>query len=264
MKLIHNGKGVIVGCETVRPEDLEGVEVIGCNMTGTEHLPWDEINRQDIKVISLKEYPEFLKEITSTAEHTLGLIVALMRNYKMALNGPYREREAYRGHTLKGKTLGVIGHGRIGRQMERIAVGGLQMQFVYNDYYRCNGRLHEDRTLEALLRESDIVSLHIPLPDNFGFFTKAMFQQMKPTAYLINTSRDGVIEKGALRWALENKVIAGAAIDFIDDPELVEYARTHDNLILTNHIGGCTHGDMERTEAFIVDKVNRWFTGEVV
>ena len=82
-----------------------------------------------------------------------------------------------------------------------------------------------------------------------------MFSQMKSTAYLINTSRGGVIEKGALLWALENGIIKGAAVDFVDDPQLLQYAKIHSNLILTPHLGGATFEDMSRTEEFIINKV---------
>lgn len=258
MKVLHNGQAVIVGLDGVDLDDFPNLKVVGCNMTGTEHLPLEECEKRGIKVISLKGETEFLKDITSTAEHTIGLMIALMRNYKNALNGPYQEREVYKGHVLAGKTLGVIGGlGRIGSQIASIA-SGLEMQGLLWDF-NGEGLFTNADSFEDFVSRSDIVSIHIPLSGNKDFFTKKMFRQMKATAYLINTSRDGVIEKGALKWALENKIIAGAGVDFIDDPELVEYAKIHDNLILTNHIGGCTYEDMEKTEAFIVDKIDSFF-----
>src|SRR3990167_1877040 len=115
MKIIENGKGIIIGLETITGKTLNqfpDLKVIGCNMTGTEHLPWKEIKKRDIKVISLKGHDFFLSTITSTAEHTLGLIIALLRNYKTALNAPYKDRDEYKGHTLNEKVLGIIGYGR--------------------------------------------------------------------------------------------------------------------------------------------------------
>lgn len=258
MKILHDGQAVILGLEKINLDDFPDLQVIGCNMTGTDHLPIKEMERRGIKLISLKGETEFLKEITSTAEHTIGLIIALLRNYKTALNGPYEDRGIYKGHTLKGKTLGIAGYGRVGKQIAEIGKV-LGMRVVIYEPYLMDWNTH-DWALgpAALCKESNILSLHIPLPGNEGFFTRAMFQQMKPTAYLINTSRDGVIEKGALKWALENKIIAGAAVDFTDDEELVHYARDHDNLILTPHIGGCTYEDMEKTEEFITNKVEEY------
>lgn len=244
MKVLSDEK-IVIGLEKIDLNQFPNLKVLGCNCTGTDHLPWDEINKRGIKVISLKGNDLFLKGITSTAEHTFGLIIALLRNYKNAFNS-MEDRENFKGHTLSDKVLGIIGYGRIGKQVKKIAVG-FSMTVITHD--------KGERYLENLLEESDIVSLHIPLEGNEGFFTKEHFKLMKPTAYLINTSRDAVIEKGALTWALQNNIIKGAAIDFTDDEELVEYTRSHNNLVLTNHIGGCTHEDREKTENFIINQL---------
>lgn len=246
MKILHEGKAIIVGLEYFNPDDYPLLEVVGCNCTGTEHLPWKEIKKRNIKVISLKDNLLFLrKTIFSTAEHTIGLIIALMRNYKTALNAPYKDREEYKGHTLFGKTITLFGgNGRVGSQVsDRLKAFGMEVWRVgKND-------------IPQFVLSADIISLHIPLEGNEGFFTKEMFKMMKPTSYLINTSRDAIIEKGSLLWALQNSIIAGAGVDFIDDPELLKYSKTHNNLVLTNHLGGATFEDMERTENFIEKQV---------
>lgn len=252
MKLLSN-KAIVIGLEPVDLKEYPDLKVLGVNCTGLDHLDWEEINQRSIKVISLKDFPLFMSTITSTAEHTFGLILALLRKYRKALNAPYQEREEYKGRILSDKILGIIGFGRVGKQVKKIAVG-FSMAVITHE--------HGERYLDNLLEESDIVTLHIPLEGNQGFFTKDMFLKMKPGAYLINTSRSDVIEKGALLWALQNKMIAGAAMDFIDDLELVEYSKTHDNLVLTNHIGGCTEEDMERTEAFIINQVENYIKDE--
>lgn len=258
MKFLDDGKGLVVGVENkedlrllLNPRFTPDLKVIGCNMTGIDHLPLEECEKRGIKVISLRDYPEFTKTITSTAEHAIGLMIALLRNYKTALNPPYKERDEYKGHALKGKHLGVIGsEGRVGQQVISIA-RSFRMAIHFSDIKLSKSPL----LTENLLKTSDVVSLHITLEGNEGFFTYEMFKQMKSTAYLINTSRDAVIEKGALRRALDEKLIAGAAMDFIDSPDLVKYAEDHDNLLLSNHLGGCTHEDMSATEEFITQKV---------
>lgn len=255
MKVLHKGKALLIKLDKIDKEVLDkypDLEVIGTSTTGLCHIDLDECKKRGIEIISLGTEPrdeetrEFMETITSTVDHTMGLMIALARNYKTAFNFPYKNREYYKGLTLRSKILGVIGYGRIGRRVAEIAKS-LGMKVFYWDK---KGHLDD---LELM----DIVSLHIPLQGNEGFFTKEMFKQMKPTAYLINTSRDGVIEKGALLWALENKEIAGAAIDFIDDLDLVEYSKYNDNLILTNHIGGCTD-DMDRTHQFMLNKINNY------
>lgn len=251
MKIL-NEKAIIVGLEKINLNDFPNLKVIGCNMTSCEHLPFEEMEKRGIKLISLKGHTEFLKYITSTSEHTLGLILAVMRNYKTALNAPYKNREEYKGHTLSDKTICLIGgNGRIGRQMQKIC-GGLGMKVRVHEKHEPLKNLWKD------LKESDIVSIHIPLQGNEGFFRKDMFALMKPTAILINTSRDKVIEKGALTFALKNNIISGAGIDFIDDPELLEYSENHNNLILTNHLGGATFEDQASTEGFIIKLIKNY------
>ena len=252
MKMISE-KAIIVGFEDF--ELPEGVKVIGCNATSTEHL--DKYRKMGIKVIDLKGETAFLNTITSTAEHTIGLMIALMRNYKTALNEPYKDREEYKGHTLSGKTLGIIGYGRIGKMVDTIAKA-LGMEVITYDRYEGLAHTFFVGDLDGLLANSDIITLHIPLATNEGFFTKEMFAKMKPSSCIVNTSRGKIIENGALLEALKNKTISGAAVDFIEDKGLVEYARNHDNLILTNHLGGCTFGDMQRTEDFITNLVNNY------
>lgn len=253
MKVLHNGQAVILGLEKLNLDAFPQLRVVGCNMTGTEHLPIEEMERRGIKLISLKGEKDFLRTITSTAEHTIGLIIALLRNYKTALNGPYQDREAYKGHTLSGKTLGIIGLGRVGRQVMNIAQMFCMHVASFDKDYKSIQATEIHRVMTA-----DVLSLHIPLVGNEGFFTRDMFEQMRSTSYFVNTSRSGVVEPGALLWALENKLIAGAAVDFTDDEALVQYAATHDNLILTNHIGGNTHEDRQRTEEFIERKVEEY------
>jgi len=233
MRVIENGKGLVAGFEEIDFAKYPNLEVVGYNTTGIDHIPWDELNKRSIRAITLKGETEFLQTITSTAEHTIGLMIALARNYKRA----FRTLDREVGHRLAGRHLGVIGRGRVGNQVIEIAKGiGM-------------------RTFEQPLIGYDVVSLHIPLEDNEGFFTKEMFKQMKPTAYFINTSRAGVVEKGALLWALENNEIAGAATDFIED-DLLTYKG--DNLLLVNHLGGATEEDMQATEEFMEQKVKEY------
>ena len=250
MKIV-SPKAILVGVEKVDAEFLDkfpNLKVLGTNTTGNDHIDQDELKKRGIHFISLKGHAVFLKYITSTAEHTVGLIIALLRNYKIALNAPYQSREEYKGHTLYDKTITLIGgNGRVGSQVSnRLKAFGMTV-------YRVN-----KGELPQFTLKSHVVSLHIPLEGNEEFFTKQMFQEMLPYSYFINTSRSGVVESGALLWALKNNIIKGAAVDFTDDSELLEYAKTHNNLILTNHLGGCTVEDMQRTEDFITNAVNNY------
>lgn len=271
MDIKHNGQALIVGDEQVNASVLDlypNLKIIGCPMTGLDKIDLEECERRGIKVISLKGETEFLQNITSTSEHTVGLILALMRNYKIALNAPYLHRDQYMGHTLSGKTICLIGGaGRVGTQVRRVAESFGMKVYIVDTVIKDNWFLvwlgkklgfQDNLFLNTALNNSDIVSVHIPLDGNEGFFTQEMFEQMKNTAYFINTSRSKAVEDGALIHALETKLIAGAAVDFTDEGELREYASENDNLILTNHIAGVTHEDRAKTEDFINKKVDQY------
>ena len=258
MTILYDGRAVLMGKEEINLDNFPALKVIGVNMTGTEHLPWRQINERGIKVLSLIGETEFLKSVTSTSEHTIGLMLALARKYKHALSAPYGERNAYTGHTLRGKVLGLVGCGRVSHQVADIAEAFGMKVLVYDTSMDYN--VYDWATsIEVLCKKSDFVSLHIPLAENEQFFTIDMFRKMRSTAYFINTSRPGIVQKGALREALSNQYIAGAAVDFIDDLDLLSYSQITDRLILTNHMGGNTFEDRKATEEFILAKLNNYF-----
>lgn len=250
MNILHNGKAVMVGIEEVDFTKLpKNLKVIGCNATGTDHLPWDYIEDKNIEVISLEGEMKFLEGVTSTAEHTMGLIIALFRQYHAAFLYPRKERDHSRGNTLRGKKLGIVGYGRVGKQVAEMArVFGMEV-WVYE-------KRNSKKELKLLLEISDVVSIHIPLKGNEGFFTKYMFSKMSKSAYFVNTSRPDIVAPGALAWALRNGVIAGAAVDFLDD-ELIALSSGR-NVICTNHQGGNTKEDRYKTYQFILAKVDAW------
>ena len=223
------------------------VKVIGSPTTGLDHIDLVLCQERGVKVVSLQGELSFLRSITSTAEHTWGLIIALSRCYRSAFDGVRRQ-----GNRLSGKTLGIIGsRGRIGTQVAKYAKAfGMKIK-----------KADKGDKLVGLLRESDVVTAHIPLQGNEGFWKLAHFKQMKPSAVFINTSRTRIVEDGALLSALRDGLIAGAAMDFTDDPELVQYAKTHDNLILTPHIGGNTVEDRAATDLFIQEKMQKALYG---
>lgn len=220
-----------------------GVKVIGSPTTGLDHIDLEACQAAGVKVVSLQGERRFLDTITSTAEHTMGLILSLARNYRTGLHG-----HRTLGHKLSGKTLGIVGNrGRIGKQMKRLGKA-FGMKVIGCDK---GGKILD------LLRQSDIITIHIPLVGNEGWWKAIHFKLMKRSSYFINTSRTRIMEGGALAKALREGWIAGAALDFTDDPELVALAKTDQRLILTDHLGGNTEEDRALTDEFIQAKVNR-------
>ncbi|MCH8147593.1 MAG: hypothetical protein IH987_06295 [Planctomycetes bacterium] len=194
-----------------------------------------------------------LNEITSTAEMAWTLLLAVVRWLPWAFESVKLgrwEAAPYRGHQLSGKTLGVLGYGRLGRFVAE-----------YGQAFRmavllCDHKPQSDLPpgvkqvgFEDLLRSSDVVSIHIHLTEeNRNIFDRRALQMMKPGAVLINTSRGAIIDEGALLDALRDGPLAAAGVDVIcgenradiGNHPLVRYARSHDNLMISPHIGGVT------------------------
>ena len=244
------------------------VKYIVTPVTGLNHIDTIACEEYGIKIISLKGEFEFLKEVRATAEHTLLLTLALLRNLVPAVKSVsegFWDREPFKGNEIFKKTVGIIGFGRLGK--------------IVSDYYKALGAkilIYEKNPnaellssselvdLDTLLRESDIVSLHINfLPENIEFFSARHFSLMKPSAVFINTSRGQLVDAIALKNALNNGEISGAALDVISDefdlsnsPELeLLTSNKLTNLIITPHIGGNTWESFDKTEKFIYNKL---------
>lgn len=241
-------------------KDFPRLKYIVTATTGLDHIDLKAAEARGIKVLSLKGEGGFLRSIPATAELTWGLILSLTRNIPAAFESVKRgewERDAFKGYDLKGKTLGIIGLGRIGEMVARYGEA-FGMRVIYHDpnKFACVN------SLETILARADIISLHVPLNDDTrGLIEERELAIMKPGSYLINTSRGEVIHEAALLAALNIGHLAGAALDVVCDERgernlaLLAYARAHDNLIITPHIGGCTFDSMEATEVFMAKKL---------
>ena len=238
------------------------LKLIATATTGLDHIDAIYAKSKGITVISLKDETAFLSTITSTAELALGLMIALSRHIPRANASVLQntwQREDFRGHSLRGKTLGIVGLGRLGKMMARYGEA-LQMKVIYCDP-------NEDGiTKEQLLQQADVISLHLHLtPQTENYLGAVEFTLMKPDTLLINTARGKIINETALLEALKNRQIAGYATDVLADElkfkegsaksPLIEYAKENDNVIITPHIGGTTVESREATDIFIAKKI---------
>jgi phosphoglycerate dehydrogenase-like enzyme len=174
----------------------------------------------------------------------------------------------FQGRELYGRTMGLVGYGRLGRLVAR-SLKALDTRVLAADPHIDPGAAEAGVrmvSLDQLLAEADLVSLHVNLDDKTrGFFGREQFAAMKPGAWFINTSRGELIDEASLLQALESGRLAGAAVDVLCDERtdgmgahpLVAYARGHDRLLITPHIGGCTLESMAKTELFLAEKVAR-------
>ena len=243
--------------------------------TGLNHIDMNEAQRRGIKVLSLQGEQTFLDTIHATAEHTWTLLLALLRKLPQAhqhvLSGGW-ERDLFKGRELYGRTLGIIGVGRLG---SKIAAYGAAfgMRVIGYDKNKPHARTAnlELMDLNKVLPLSDVISLHVNYNiENHAMISRKELALMKPGTMLINTSRGELVDEEALLDALRSGNLGGAALDVLcgeyasrdTTEELLEYARQHDNLIVTPHIGGCTFDSMEKTEMFMAEKLFRYLKKE--
>ena len=206
---------------------LPRLRFIATRSTGFDHIDLGACRRRRIAVSNVPSYGE-----NTVAEHTFALILALSRNihkaYVKTIKGDF-SLEGLQGFDLKGKTLGVIGGGHIGLHVIKMA-RGFGMEVLVHDA-RKNVFLSEVLDfryvpLEVLLRRSDIVSLHVPhMPSTHHLMDRAAFRLMKHGALLINTARGGLVDTGALVWALDQGIVGGAGLDVLEGEELVKEER---------------------------------------
>ena len=250
--------------------------------TGLNHIDLKAAEQHGIEVISLKGKTDFLKDVRATAEHTIGLMLALIRHLPAAgaevISGGWR-RDPYQGTEIYRKTVGLFGYGRLGKIVAPY-LRAFDAEVLVTDPLLDQGFVAEgigSVKPEELLGRSDIVSLHVDLRDETkGFFGAPLFKAMKSGAFFINTSRGELIDEAALLDGLESGAIRGAALDVLSNEQtrgmgesaLVKYAQKHHNLIITPHIGGCTVESMGKAEHFLAQELyatlHRWAGKEAV
>jgi glyoxylate reductase len=207
--------------------------------------------------------PDVLTE--ATADLTFALLLAAARKLPEAIDAVRQgdwltwEPARYLGYEVRGATLGVVGLGRIGRAVAKRAQG-FDMNVIHKGAGNDTGE-----TLETLLQGSDFVSLHIPLtPSTHHLIDADALAQMRPTAILINTARGPIVDHDALRQALIDGTIAGAALD-VTDPEPLpkdDPLLSAPNLIVVPHIGSATHAARERMADLAVDNLLAGLDGQ--
>ncbi len=273
---LGNADAVIAGLEVAFDKAMldraPKLQLIGSRTTQLRHIDLKECGRRNIKVINIKAESSVLQNTSSTAEETIALLFALLRNVPWAFDSIKKrqwKRSFYGGSELHGKTVGLIGFGRLGRMVSNYVKSFGVTIVAYDPYVRqdaMNTFGVKKVSLEKLLKVSDIVSIHsIYNTTTQGMITKDHFKLMKPTAYLINTARGEITNEADLLTALKKHWIAGAAVDtlagetpsgsHVADNRLVDYAIRNQNLIILPHLGGATREATERTQIYISELV---------
>jgi glyoxylate reductase len=216
--------------------------------------------------------PGVLDETTADFAWTLMMAVArrLPEGEQLARSGNWKgwNLDQLCGTDVWGKTLGLVGFGRIGRAVARRALG-FQMKVIYADAVRAPEDVEkslnaERREMNALLAESDFVSLHVPLmPETRGLFDAPKFYRMKPTAFLINTSRGQVVEEAALVAALEANKIAGAALDVFENEPFIHPGLKRSNVVMAPHLASASLETRTKMAMMAASNVVALFSGQL-
>ena len=233
--------GIVVGLEQITPElldQLPNLKIIAKYGVGLDNIDLKACNERNIKVGWTGGVNK-----RSVAEMTLGFMLALSRNLYLTSN--QLKKNVWNksgGLQLTGKTIGIIGAGCIGKEVIEL-LKPFNCNILINDIYELRDLKQKDITQvekEIIYTKSDIISIHTPL--NFetdNLINLSVMEKMKNTALLINTARGEIINEKDLKFALKNKIIAGAALDVYEKepPEDSELLKL-DNIICTPHIGG--------------------------
>lgn len=225
---------------------------IGCFSVGTNQIDLDASRRKGIPVFNAP-----FSNTRSVAELTLAECVMLFRRIfpkSVAAHSGSWDKSAVGAREMRGKTLGIVGYGNIGSQLSDLAEAfGMRVVFYDHTDKLRRGNVEPTETLEQLLAQSDVVSLHVPeTPETNGMMGAREILQMKKGAFLINNSRGTVVDLDALAAALREHHIAGAAVDVFpvepasNNERFASPLQGLDNVILTPHIGGSTEEAQER------------------
>jgi D-3-phosphoglycerate dehydrogenase len=234
---------------------------VGCFSVGT--------NQVDLEAACQRGIPVFNAPFSNTrsvAELVIGEIVMLLRRIparSISAHAGGWDKSAKGSFEVRGKTLGIVGYGNIGSQLSNLAEA-MGMRVIFHDLTDRlrHGNTEPVDTLQNLLAQSDVVSLHVPeTPVTHGMIGEAEIRAMKKGAYLINNSRGTVVDLDALAAALKDRHLAGAAVDVFPVEPTANGERFTtplqgiDNVILTPHIGGSTEEAQERIGAEVARKL---------
>ncbi|MCK4912693.1 MAG: phosphoglycerate dehydrogenase [Candidatus Omnitrophica bacterium] len=246
-KIIGNYQGIIIRSSTKLTSDViekgDNLKVIGRAGVGLDNVDIEAATKKGIIVMNAPG-----GNTISTCEQTFALMLAIARNIPFAhtsLKGRKWERAKFKGTELYSKVLGVVGLGRIGKEVAKRAIAfGMEVlvydPFISEDVAEKTGiKLVE---LKEIYKRADFITTHTPLTEETkNLISNKEFSQMKPSTFIINCARGGIVDEEALYEALKSKKIAGAALDvYSKEPPLDSNLLELENLITTPHLGAST------------------------
>lgn len=248
------------------------LKVVVTPSTGLDHIDQAALASAGIALQSIKTEYALLEKITATAELAWALLLAVARKIPSAHAAVLRSdwaRDRLRGSQISGKTLGIVGAGRLGSMMARYGQAFGMRVIACDPAPRKRVPGVDYVAMTQLLREADFVSLHVHLTDETRHMIDAQsFAEMRPGAVIVNTSRGALIDETALVASIESGRLGGAGLDVIDGEWLEDLsthpiivaAHRHPNIVLSPHIGGVTHDSQRTVFQFCTERLARTIT----
>ena len=266
------GLGIYVGEGLLK--NVKSLKSLVSPATGINHLDLNYLNSREILVIKLGDSKDQIQNVFATAELAWGLVIACARRMNLAVDSVKEgnfDRTLFLGRELLARTLGVVGFGRLGRQVAKYGSAfGMNVVVYETDSAQHNeiAPFQKVGSLEELLNISDVVSVHIPFNDeNKNCIDAAMISKIKHGAIFINTSRGELVDEQALAMAVRSGQLFGVGVDVlskesedgfsVSNSPLASAMRDGLNVIVTPHIGGWAHDAVATTRAFVVDEFLR-------
>jgi D-3-phosphoglycerate dehydrogenase len=276
LKNIHKYNCLFIGLRNIIDNDIliraKELQCIVTPTTGLNHIDMKVAAERGVTVLSLRGETEFLASVSATAELAWGMLLALVRKipaaHRSVISGEW-DRNQFYGNELRGRTLGIIGLGRLGRMINTYGLA-FGMKILGNDISHTSLPGVDFVELDELLERSDVISVNLALTEEtIGLLGYREFSLMKRGAFLINTARGEILDETAFLESLKSGHIAGAAVDvlsaetsgkqnWLNESKLHAYARDHNNLLITPHIGGVTYESVDKTNSFIIEKLARY------
>ena len=241
------------------------LKVVISNTTSIPHIDTNFCKKKNIKIAALHDEQRYLKKITPTAEHTFGLILACYRNiipaFRDVKNGNWSRWNFVAPKMLSRMKIGLVGYGRLGKKVEKIAKA-FGMRVFWFDPNKRGG----EKTLKGMAKKIDILSIHASLNREEKIIDKNILESLPQGSIVINTARGELLDLDSLLDFLESGKISCAALDTIQDEftnefsqkfkntRLFNYINNNDNLLLTPHIGGSTYDAWSLTQRRVLEK----------
>ena len=276
-QLLYNAEIWITGtCPTYYIDNeifgqAKNLKIIASPSTGTNHINVKQAENQGIKICSIKT-SDFLKNIHASSEHTFALLLAMIKKIPLVASrakyGEWREKEhEFRSIELNGRTIGIIGYGRIGSNLARYC-HAFGMKILAFDPFKTIAESYvcQVSNREELLKNAEIVSINYHLSsETANSFGKNEFDLMQDGAYFLNTARGEIVEESAMLEVLKSGKLKAAAVDVISNETqlekwnhpLIKFARENDNLIISPHTAGLTIDSESKAAIEIFNEIKK-------